>query len=255
MPKEVVAPGMTEEATVEMLEEVVAPVDTPEATACAMETEEVVALVDMPEAAYAVETEEVVAPVGVPEVVPCAVETEEASVGETEASSVSSGSEDSDSSATLGEDSEESESEEVPKAVAAATAGMAEGDSWYMSIQDFIRREAESDIGAPPDFTRAHIPPDEVQASAPHRDAAQAEFAVAALAARGQVTIFPFNFKYYFCAPCLTILLSLAESGSRRRALSLGSGPQVLPDVGAFPARVASADGVWTLPIHSSLPA
>ena len=107
------------------------------------------------------------------------------------------------------------------------------------------------DAGAPPDFTQAHIPHDEVQASAPRRDVARADLAVAALAVRGQVTTFPFNFKYYFCELCLTILLSLAKSGSRCRTLLLGSSPQVLQDVGAFPARTASVDGVWTLPVHS----
>ena len=241
--EEVVAVGMTEEVAVEMPEEVVAPVDVPQAAACAMETEDVVALVDVPEAAAcAVETEEVATLADVSE--------------ETEATSTSGGSEDSDSSATLDEDSEESRSvEEVPEAVPTVAAGMAEDDSWYVSIQDFVRWEAERDTSAPPDLTRAHIPHDEVQASAPRRDVTQAEFAVAALAARGQVITFPFNFKYYFCALCLTILFFLVESGPRHHALSLGSGPQVLPDVGAFPVRATSADGVWTLPIHFSLPA
>ena len=147
---------------------------------------EVVAPADVPE---------VVAPADVPEVVACVVEIE--------ATSASGGSEGSNSSATLNDDSEESGSEEVvleavPAAATPPVAGMVEDDSWYVSFQDFVRWEAEGDAGAPPDFTRAHIPHDEVQASAPCRDVAQAELAVAALAARGQVTTFLIQFQLLF---------------------------------------------------------
>ena len=83
--------------------------------------------------------------------------------------------------------------EVVPKAVLAAVAppaaGMVEDDSWYVSMQDFVHLEAEGEAGTPPDFSRVHIPCDEVQASGPRRDAARAEFVVAALATRGQVII------------------------------------------------------------------
>ena len=74
-------------------------------------------------------------------------------------------------------DSEESGSEEIvpeagPAAAAPPTAGMVEDDGWYMSIQDFVRREVEDDAGAPLDFMWAHISRDEVQVSALRRDAA-----------------------------------------------------------------------------------
>ena len=76
MTEEVPAVGTTKEAAIEMPEEVLAPVDVPEAAACAMETEEVVALVDVPEAAVEM-PEEVVALVDVLEAAACAMETEE----------------------------------------------------------------------------------------------------------------------------------------------------------------------------------
>ena len=94
--------------------------------------------------------------------------------------------------------SEEVVLEVGPAAAAPPAAGMVEDYAWYVNILDFVRREAEGDAGAPPDFTRAHIPCDEVQALAPRGDAARAELAVATLAARGQVTTFPIQFQLLF---------------------------------------------------------
>ena len=103
-----------------------------------------------------------------------------------------SGSSGSESFIPSVEDSKELGSKEVvpeawPATAAPPAAGRVEDDSWYMSIQDFVRREAEGEAGTPPHFTQAHIPRDKMQASGPRRDAARAELAVATLAAKGQV--------------------------------------------------------------------
>ena len=103
----------------------------------------------------------------------------------------SSGSESSGSSTTLGEDTEGTKSDGDDIGLAEEpTVPVAEDDSWYQSIQDFIHQEAEGDTGAPPDFALAHIPRDEVQASGPRSDASRANFAVATLVAKGQVISF-----------------------------------------------------------------
>ena len=100
-----------------------------------------------------------------------------------ESSSSSGGSEGFGSSATLDEDTE-SDGDDVGPTVEAATP-VVEDDAWYQNILDFIHQEAEGDVGAPPDFTQAYIPRDEVQVLGPCRDEARAELAVAALAATG----------------------------------------------------------------------
>ena len=86
------------------------------------------------------------------------------------------------------EDLEETKSEDLAPSVEAgpAAAAMVEDDAWYRTILDFIRQEAEGNVGAHPNFARAHIPSNEVQVPRLRRDASRAELATATLAARGR---------------------------------------------------------------------
>ena len=46
-------------------------------------------------------------------------------------------------------------------------------DAWYQNILDFVQQEAEGGDMDTSDFSRAHIPHDEVPVSGPRRDASR----------------------------------------------------------------------------------